>query len=71
MFLFDLKSGECEDKKERQTIKNDDLSLSVPPTLEILNLWEDFKKVVEFIETNSTWLKPIMDRVGRNKLIFN
>ena len=30
MFLFDLKSGECEDKKERQTIKNDDLSLSVP-----------------------------------------
>ena len=29
MFLFDLKSGECEDKKERQTIKTDDLSLSV------------------------------------------
>ena len=60
-----------KDKKERQTIKNDDLSLSVHPTLEILNLWEDFKKVVEFIEANTTWLKPIMDRVGRNKLIFN
>ena len=50
MLLFDLKSGECEDKKERQTIKNDDLSLSVHPTLEILNLWEDFKKVVKFIK---------------------
>ena len=64
MFLFDLKSGECEDRKERQTIKNDDLSLSVHPTLEILNLWEDFKKVVEFIETNSTWQKPMLERVA-------
>ena len=63
MFLFNLKSGECEDKKERQTIKNDDLSLSVHPTIEILNLWEDFKKVVEFIETNSTWLKLMMERM--------
>ena len=63
MFLFNLKSGECEDKKERQTIKNDDLSLLVHPTLEILNLWEDFKKVVEFIKANSTWLKPMMGRI--------
>ena len=70
MSLFDLKSGESEDKKERQIIIFDDLSLSVHPTIEILNLWEDFKKVVEFIEDNSTWLKPIMERVGSVKSRF-
>ena len=69
MFLFDLKSGECGDKKERQTIKNDDLSLSVHPSIEMLNLWEDFHKVVEFIEDNSTWLKPIMERITNKRLL--
>ena len=54
-------------KKERQTIKNDDLSLSVHPTLEILNLWEDFKKVVEFIDENHNWLNPLMDYIIHNK----
>lgn len=33
------------------------------PTLEILNFWEDFKKVVEFIEDNFTWLEPMMERM--------
>ena len=68
MFLFDLRSGECEDKKERQTIKNDDLSLLVHPTIEILNLWEDFKKVVKFIEENHNWLNPLMDDIIHNKI---
>ena len=27
---------------------------------EILNLWEDFLKVVEFIEINSIWLDEMM-----------
>ena len=27
---------------------------------EILNLWRDFRKVVEFIDKNSNWLSPIL-----------
>lgn len=27
---------------------------------EMLNLWKDFQKVVEFIEINRTWLDEVM-----------
>ena len=27
-----------------------------PQTVEMLNLWNDFRKVVEFIDTNRSWL---------------
>lgn len=31
-----------------------------PPEVEILNLWNDFRKVVEFPEINREWLKGRM-----------
>ena len=36
------------------------LFVSAPLTGEILNLWEDFRKVVKFIDDNANWLKPLM-----------
>ena len=38
-----------------------------PPSIELLNLWNDFRKVVKFIDENQTWLRPLMDRVASNK----
>ena len=33
------------------------LGLSAPPEVELLNLWRDFRKVVDFIDENQEWLK--------------
>jgi hypothetical protein len=38
-----------------------------PAGIELLNLWNDFRKVVKFIDENQTWLRPLMDRVASNK----
>jgi hypothetical protein len=38
-----------------------------PAGVELLNLWNDFRKVVQFIDENQTWLSPLMDRVASNK----
>ena len=38
-----------------------------PESIELLNLWNDFRKVVQFIDDNQTWLRPLMDRVAANK----
>ena len=38
-----------------------------PAGIELLNLWNDFRKVVQFIDDNQTWLRPLMDRVAANK----
>lgn len=35
---------------------------------EILNLWNDFQKVVKFIDENYNWLNPIMEQVMNTKL---
>ncbi len=43
-------------KKSGQTVVSDDLSALARPTVELLNLWNDFRKVVEFIEINREWL---------------
>ena len=57
-------SGESETltkkKKNGQTVISDDLSALAPPSLELLNLWRDFKKVVQFIDDNIHWLRPLM-----------
>ena len=37
---------------------------SAPPTVEILNLWRDFRKVVEFIDGNREWLLPILVKIN-------
>ena len=36
--------------------------------IEILNLWEDFKKVVKFIDDNFEWLNPLMEHITHKKL---
>jgi hypothetical protein len=33
------------------------------PSVELLNLWRDFKKVAEFIDDNKDWLLPLLERV--------
>ena len=42
--------------------------LSVHQNIEILNLWEDFKKVVKFIDDNFEWLNPLMESITKKKL---
>ena len=39
----------------------------VHPNIEILNLWEDFRKVVKFIDENYNWLNPLMEYITRKK----
>ena len=37
-----------------------------PLTIEMLNLWNDFRKVVKFIDENP-WVKPMLERIVENK----
>ena len=53
-------SGELRKKENGQTVVSDDLSALAPQTVELLNLWKDFRKVVEFIEINREWLNRQM-----------
>lgn len=43
------------------------ISFSVLEQVEILNLWDDFQKVVKFIDENYNWLNPIMEQVMNQK----
>lgn len=40
----------------------------VHPSIELLNLWEDFHKVVKFIDDNFEWLNPLMEHITKKKL---
>ena len=42
------------------------LIFGAPPTIEMLNLWIDFRKVVKFIDENP-WVKPILGRIQSDK----
>ena len=35
-------------------------------SIELLNLWNDFRKVVEFIDENK-WVKPMLERIVKDK----
>ena len=37
-------------------------ALVAPPTVEMLNLWNDFRKVVEFMDENRAWLLPLIEK---------
>ena len=54
-------------EEKGQTLNFEDLSSVAPAGIELLNLWNDFRKVVQFIDDNQTWLRPLMDRVAANK----
>ena len=47
-----------------QTFVSDDLSALAPQTVEMLNLWNDFRKVVAFIDENRSWLSHICTVFG-------
>ena len=42
------------------------LGLSAPAEVELLNLWRDFRKVVEFIDRNNEWLHPMLEEIDKN-----
>ena len=37
-----------------------------PLPVEILNLWKDFRKVVQFIDENENWVKPLLAAIKKN-----
>ena len=41
-------------------------SFFAPPSIELLNLWNDFRKVVKFIDENP-WVKYILERIKSEK----
>jgi len=53
-----IDNGAAPPKNERSSA----ISLNffrAPLTVEMLNLWKDFRKVVEFIDNNEKWLKKM------------
>ena len=42
------------------------LIFGAPAGVELLNLWNDFRKVVKFIDENP-WVKPMLERIVENK----
>ena len=43
------------------------ISFTVLEEVEILNLWNDFQKVVKFIDDNWSWLNPMMEQITNQK----
>ena len=41
-------------------------SFDAPLSIEMLNLWNDFRKVVKFIDENP-WVKPMLERIVKDK----
>ena len=60
LFTYNLKSMGYEEKENGQTLNFEDLSALAPLKVELLNLWRDFRKVVQFIDENEKWLKPLL-----------
>ena len=42
------------------------LIFGAPVSVELLNLWNDFRKVVRFIDENP-WVKPLLARIQSDK----
>ena len=41
-------------------------SAFAPLSIEMLNLWNDFRKVVQFIDDNP-WVKPMLEKIEADK----
>ena len=54
--------------RDHNTKKKTDIpvSLFAPAGIELLNLWNDFRKVVKFIDENP-WVKYILERIKSEK----
>ena len=55
-----------KDKEKGHTLISEDLSTFAPESVELLNLWNDFRKVVRFIDENP-WVKPLLARIQSDK----
>ncbi len=55
--------------EEKRKVTNNHLLVTffAHPSVELLNLWNDFKKVAWFIEVNKEWLLPLLDRIKKQK----
>ena len=53
------KSVGYKEKEKGQTLISEDLSSVAPAGVELLNLWNDFRKVVKFIDENP-WVKTVL-----------
>ena len=53
-------------KKKPTTFVSDWLS-GAPRNSEMLNLWRDFLKVVDFIDDNHEWLNPLLAQTDKMK----
>lgn len=67
LFAYGLKSGSYGENEKGQTDNFTDLSALAHPSIELLNLWNDFKKVAWFIEVNKEWLLPLLDRIKKQE----
>lgn len=54
------------EKEKGQTLNSEDLSTVAPVGVELLNLWNDFRKVVKFIDENPC-VKPMLARIQSDK----
>ena len=43
------------------------LIFSAPESIEMLNLWNDFRRVVKFIDENP-WIKPMLAKIEDDKV---
>ena len=56
-------SGECRTKKPGLDVS----ALLAHPSVELLNQWNDFKKVAWFIEINKEWLLPLLCKIAKQR----
>ena len=59
-------------KEKGQILISEDLSSVAPAGVELLNLWNDFRKVVKFIDENP-WIKSLLEKIieMKNRVMFD
>ena len=67
LFAYGLKSGSYGENENGQTVISNNLSALAPRNSEMLNLWRDFLKVVDFIDDNHEWLNPLLAQTDKMK----
>ena len=62
MFISHLPGRFGVEQENGQTDEISDLSVSAPADDELLKVWKDFRKVVNFINENEKWLTPLLQK---------
>ena len=63
--LFFGKFSRCPGHITKKALKKFS-AFFAPAGIELLNLWNDFRKVVKFIDENP-WVKPMLEKIMRDK----